>query len=191
VKIVLATRNRGKLREFEPLLSGLPVEVVPDLPEVPETGATFAENALLKARAAARLTGCWALGEDSGLVVDALGGEPGVRSARWSGAGDEANNRKLLEALAHVPDERRTARYVASIALVDEYGTVRARAEGTCEGRIAREPRGAGGFGYDPLFIVEAHGRTMAELPLELKNEISHRGRAVAALRAQLARGSL
>jgi XTP/dITP diphosphohydrolase len=188
VKIVLATRNEGKLREFRALLASFEFAVVPDLPPVEETGATFAENALLKARAAAAHTRQWALGEDSGLVVDALGGEPGVRSARWSGSGDEANNRRLLEALGDVPEERRTARYVCRIALVDPSGELRAKTEGACEGLIARAPRGEGGFGYDPLFFLPEHGLTMAELPAETKNAISHRARAVQALRSVLLR---
>ena len=180
MKIVLATRNPGKLREFRELWPE--VSAVPDLPPVEETGATFAENALLKARAAAAHAGCRALGEDSGLVVDALDGRPGVFSARYGG------NDRLLEEMRQVPDGMRTARYVAALVLVDAAGAVLAEAEGACEGAIARAPRGTGGFGYDPIFMLP-DGRTMAELPSEEKNAISHRGRAVRALLEFLERG--
>lgn len=187
MKIVLATRNPGKLREFRALLKDVEFEINPDLPAVEETGATFEENALLKARAAARHTRRWALGEDSGLVVDALDGRPGIYSARYAGD-DRANTRKVLEELEGVPDDRRTARYVACIALVDADGAVQAEVRGMCEGRIAPAPRGTGGFGYDPIFFVPSLGRMMAELTPEEKNAVSHRGRAVAALREHLSR---
>lgn len=185
MKIVLATRNQGKLREFRALLSSFEFSIVDDLPDVEETGTTFADNALLKARSGAAHTGQWSLGEDSGLVVDALGGAPGVYSARWAGS-DEANNRKLLEELKDVPDGKRTARYVCRIALVDPAGELRAKTEGVCKGVIARAPSGTGGFGYDPYFYLPDHGKTMAELPPEVKNSISHRALAVQALRKAL-----
>ena len=195
-RLVLATRNRGKLRELEELLAGLDVEVVsierlrPGW-EIEETGATLRDNALLKARAAAAACGEWALGDDSGLEVDALGGAPGVRSARFASAGhdDNANIRRLLELLAEVPAEARTARFRCVLALVAPGGAGEPRLfEGTCEGRIGWTARGTGGFGYDPVFEVAGRGgRTMAELPPEEKNRISHRGRALAALRARWA----
>lgn len=192
--LVLATRNKNKLRELTSILSDLPVRVesiasFPGAPDVEETGATMAENALLKARAAARHTGLWAMADDSGLEVDALDGRPGVYSARFAGPGatDADNNAKLLRLLEGVPDPRRTARFRCAIALVspdgDEYVD-----EGVCEGVVAREPRGQGGFGYDPLFIVPEYGRTFAELPPEVKDRISHRARALAAAKRRLAR---
>lgn len=192
--LVLATRNKNKLRELTSILSDLPVRVesiasFPGAPDVEETGATMAENALLKARAAARHTGLWAMADDSGLEVDALDGRPGVYSARFAGPGatDADNNAKLLRLLEGVPDPLRTARFRCAIALVspdgDEYVD-----EGVCEGVVAREPRGEGGFGYDPLFIVPEYGRTFAELPPEVKDRISHRARALAAAKRRLAR---
>lgn len=192
--LVLATRNKNKLRELTSILSDLPVRVesiasFPGAPDVEETGATMAENALLKARAAARHTGLWAMADDSGLEVDALDGRPGVYSARFAGPGatDADNNAKLLRLLEGVPDPRRTARFRCAIALVspdgDEYVD-----EGVCEGVVAREPRGEGGFGYDPLFIVPEYGCTFAELPPEVKDRISHRARALAAAKRRLAR---
>lgn len=182
MKIVLATRNAGKVREFREIWPE--IEPVADLPDVEETGTTFAENALLKARAAAAHARCWALGEDSGLVVDALGGRPGVYSARYPG------NAKLLEEMRDVPDGRRNARYVARLALVDPGGVLRAEAEGTCEGSIARATRGTGGFGYDPIFALP-DGRTMAELSPEEKHAISHRGRAIRRMRESMASAGL
>lgn len=173
MKIVLATRNPGKLREFRQIWPE--IEALSDLPEIEETGTTFAENALLKARAAAAHARCRALGEDSGIVVDALGGRPGVYSARYGG------NDRLLEEMRDVPYGRRTARYVAHLVLVDAAGVVLAEAEGRCEGAIAPAPRGSGGFGYDPIFEL-SDGRTMAELAPEEKNAISHRGRAIRTL---------
>lgn len=188
--ILLATRNPGKIREFRQALAGLPVElqVRPDLPGEPEEGATFLENARRKARAAARFAGMWALADDSGLEVDALGGGPGVRSARWSGRGPEGNNDLLLKELEGVPLERRTARFRAAVVLAAPDGSIVAEAEGTCEGLIGLERRGSGGFGYDPLFLLPDLGRTMAELDPEEKNARSHRGRALRALREILTR---
>lgn len=189
--IVLATRNAGKVREIREALAGLPVELVvrDDLPELPELGASFLENARGKARAAARFTGEWALADDSGLEVDALGGAPGLRSARWSGGGAEENNERLLRELRGVAAlEERTARFRAAVAVASPDGAIVAEAEGTCEGLIGFERRGTGGFGYDPLFIIPSLGRTMAELEPGEKNALSHRGRALRALREILTR---
>lgn len=200
-RLLVATRNAGKVREIGALLEGSGREAVGlaelGIPESPEEEAveafeTFRENALAKARHFAALTGLPALADDSGLVVDALGGAPGVRSRRFAapdaarGEGqDEANNRRLLELLAETPDVARTARFVCAAAYVDpaDGETVRT---GELEGRIARAPRGTGGFGYDPVFLL-ADGRTLAELPPAEKNRQSHRGRAVRALLADLA----
>lgn len=191
-RVVVATQNAGKVREFAALLAGTGwalvtareagVETLPA-----ETGTTFAENAALKARAVAAATGLPALADDSGLVVDALGGAPGVYSARYGGPGltDADRTRRLLEALRDIPDDRRTARFVAVLALAHPDGTLRT-AEGVMEGRIARAPRGEHGFGYDPIFIATGETRTTAEMPEAEKNRISHRARAVLALRAAL-----
>jgi XTP/dITP diphosphohydrolase len=191
--LVLATRNRGKVRELEALLADLPVRVrtlddYPDVPVLPEVGRTFAQNATGKAVAVARATGQVALADDSGLEVDALGGAPGVDSATFLGprASDDDRNRWVLARLRGLAEGLRTARYRAVIAIAAPGGTVRTF-EGTCEGRIADAPRGEGGFGYDPIFVVPAYGRTMAELPPEVKNRISHRAKALAAARAYLA----
>jgi XTP/dITP diphosphohydrolase len=183
MKLVFATRNRGKLTELRQLVAPLGVEVLSEgevtLPKVEEDAPTFAGNAEKKARSAHAATGLAALADDSGLEVDALDGAPGVRSARFSGDHDDAaNNRKLLESLAGVLDERRTARFRCVLAFVDERGGVQ-KADGTCEGRIAHAPRGTGGFGYDPLFLVGSGPLTMAELSAEEKNRVSHRGRAM------------
>lgn len=190
--IVLATRNENKVRELAAMLAGLPIRLesigsYPDAPDVEETGATFAENAVLKAKAAAQHTGLWAMADDSGLEVDALDGQPGVYSARFAGPGatDADNNEKLLKLMADVPDDRRTARFRCAIALAAPDGRIFVD-EGTCEGRIARTPRGEGGFGYDPLFVVPELGRTFAELPAAEKDRISHRGRALTAVRRRL-----
>jgi XTP/dITP diphosphohydrolase len=189
-RLLLATRNPGKLRELAPLLReaglrDLALETLGDHPEVSdveETGRTFDENACLKARFAARETGLWSLGEDSGLEVSALGGRPGVHSARYAGPerDDEANNARLVRELEGVVDRR--ARYVCIAALARPDGKVVAKARGTCEGTIAGAPRGGGGFGYDPYFVPEEGQQTMAELTAEEKAAISHRGRAVRAL---------
>jgi XTP/dITP diphosphohydrolase len=186
--LVLATRNRHKLEELRALLArdGLSpdrVAALPDGPEVVEDGRTFEENAVKKAVAAALATGGWALADDSGLEVDALGGEPGVRSARYAGegAGDARNNAKLLEALAgHVS---RRARFRCVLALCRTDGVVH-HVEGSCEGTILKKPRGAQGFGYDPLFLPDGFDRSFAELDSAEKNRISHRALAWAAARA-------
>ncbi|TEU21335.1 MAG: XTP/dITP diphosphatase [Anaerolineales bacterium] len=184
IKLLVATNNPGKVREYEALLKGLPLTLTYlvhegiDI-EVKETGSTFAENARLKAAAYARASGLLTLADDSGLEVDALGGEPGTRSARYAGQGasDEDRYRLLLSNLEGVPWERRTARFRCVIAVARPQGEVRT-AEGTCEGVIAFEPKGDHGFGYDPVFYVLEYGQTMAELEPEVKNRISHRARA-------------
>lgn len=193
-KILVATSNPGKLREYRLLLADLPIEVV-SLTEagvtetVEETGQTFAENAVLKAKTYARQTGLITLADDSGLEVDALGGQPGVRSSRFAGPG--ANDRQRIELLLHnlaqVPWERRTARFKAVVALATPDGHVETF-EGVCEGFITDVPRGRHGFGYDPVFYLPELGRTMAELPPEVKNQISHRARALQAARPAVAR---
>jgi len=190
-KIVLATRNKGKVAELSALLAPLGVEVLgldafPEVGEIVETGKTFEENALIKARAVCQATGLPAMADDSGLVVDALGGAPGVYSARFAGqdASDADNNGKLLREMATVPEERRSARFVSVVAAMAPSGaTITAR--GTWEGSITRKPRGKGGFGYDPLFLDPALGKTAAELEPEEKNARSHRGNALNKLMEQ------
>ena len=189
-RLVVASGNPGKLRELGSLLGGLATELVTQselgVAAVAETETTFLGNALLKARHAARATGCAALADDSGLEVEALGGAPGVRSARYAGAGasDADNNARLLAALEGVPPPRR-ARYRCVIVLLRGPGDAAPLiGEGSWEGRIAAAPRGAGGFGYDPLFLPGDGARTVAELAAAEKNRVSHRGRALAALLA-------
>jgi XTP/dITP diphosphohydrolase len=220
--LFFGTTNPGKLQELRRLVAGLPIRVVSadelgrELPEVEEDGGTFAENAAKKAIAFARFAGLHALADDSGLCVDALGGEPGVRSARWSdeepgpapaspvcelpgvaaaelgpvagrAARDERNNDKLLRLLTGVPDARRGAAYMAVLVVAAPDGRVVATAEGTCRGRIGHRRRGTSGFGYDPLFLPDGKGgRTMAELPGDEKDAISHRGEAFRRVRAAL-----
>ncbi|MGM0450200.1 MAG: RdgB/HAM1 family non-canonical purine NTP pyrophosphatase [Pseudomonadota bacterium] len=190
---VLASNNAGKIAEFNRLLQpwGIEVSAQKDLgvdsPE--ETATTFVENALIKARHAARISGLPALADDSGLAVDALGGAPGVYSARYAGepSDDSANNRKLLDALANVPDAERTARFHCVLVLMrSPEDPIPMICHGQWPGRIAHEPAGGGGFGYDPLFLVPGEGCTAAELPAERKAGISHRGRAMAELRERL-----
>ena len=189
-KLLLATRNAGKLAELRRLLeAAVPgIEVVglrdvAEYPEAPETGATFAENALLKAREAVRYTGLPAVADDSGLTVDALNGMPGVLSARWSGrhGDDDANTALLLGQIADVPDERRGAAFVCAAALVTPDGTERVL-ERQWRGSVVREKRGTNGFGYDPVFVPEGLELTSAELAPEEKDARSHRGQAFAAL---------
>jgi len=191
-RVVLATGNEGKLREVRALLAGLCEVVGLDaFPEVhlPVEGDDYRTNAVEKARAAARATGLAALGDDSGLEVDALDGAPGPRSARYGGAGLEAavRNARLLAALAEVAPEQRTARFYCVAALVVPDGRVET-AGGECRGRILAVPRGGAGFGYDPIFAPEGRDVSMAELPEAEKNRLSHRGRALAALRPVLER---
>ena len=189
MKVVVATRNRGKLREIVPLLAGLDFElctiddVAPDR-ELREDGDTFEANALAKARQAAAATGLPAIADDSGLEVEALGGAPGVYSARYAGlpSDDNRNNAKLLEALRGVPAARRQARFRCVAAFVDPGTGTELTRSGACAGEILEQPRGDRGFGYDPLFLVPALGRTMAELPLDEKNRLSHRAAAFRAL---------
>lgn len=194
MKLVLASGNPGKLRELDALLGPHGFELVAQsalgIESPPETGATFEENALLKARHAARHSGLAALADDSGIEVDALGGRPGVHSARYAGEGatDQENLEKLLHELRGVPAERRTARYRCVIVLVRHaQDSAPIIARGTWEGRILEAPRGSGGFGYDPIFLPEGLDRTAAELSPAEKNAISHRGLALAALLTELA----
>jgi XTP/dITP diphosphohydrolase len=193
MRIVLASGNAGKVVELEQLLAGSGVELVPQtalgVDDADETGLTFVENALIKARHAARITGLPALADDSGICVDALGGAPGLYAARYAGThGDNAANRaKLLRELAGVPAERRQAYFIAVLVLLrhpDDPAPL--IAEGRWHGRILEAERGTGGFGYDPLFLPEGHDISAAELEPALKNRLSHRGQALATLKARL-----
>jgi XTP/dITP diphosphohydrolase len=193
--LVVASRNPDKLVELCHALAGLDLEIrsaaeFPEVPEVAETGSTLEENALLKARAIHEATGALALADDTGLEVDALGGAPGVASARFAGPEQSyaRNVEKLLTLMERVPDERRHARFRTVIALRFPEGREEV-VEGVCEGTILRERRGGGGFGYDPLFFVPPLGKTFAELTLEEKNRVSHRGRAMRKAPALLAAG--
>jgi XTP/dITP diphosphohydrolase len=189
-RLVLATGNQHKLVELARILAAAHVEVelaglaeFPGAPDVAETGATFADNALLKARAIARFTGLPAVADDSGLCVDAMNGMPGVLSARWSGrhGDDEANLRLVLAQTADVPDERRGAQFVCVAALVLPSGKEHLT-EGAVSGRLIREPRGSNGFGYDPIFVPDSSDLTTAQMSSQAKDAISHRGRALRAL---------
>jgi XTP/dITP diphosphohydrolase len=194
VEILIATGNAGKLREFRDMLENGRVtwrglSELLNIPVVEETGHTFRANAVLKAGEYAKATGRWALADDSGLEVDALGGKPGVHSARWAemhsaGRGDQANNALLLDQMKDVPDDRRTARFVCVLALSDPMGRIILSTRATVEGRMLHAPVGAGGFGYDPLFYVDALGRSTAQLPADEKHRISHRGKALRRMRA-------
>jgi XTP/dITP diphosphohydrolase len=195
-RLLLATANPGKLRELRAILAGLPVELVGladagagPPPEVQETGATFGDNALLKARTYAAWSGLATVADDSGLEVDALGGAPGLRSARYAGPGasDQANLDRLLTELEGVPPERRTARFRCAAVLFDpRLGTW--QTEATWEGRLLDAPRGTGGFGYDPVFVPDGWTRTSAEVDAATKDAASHRGRAFRALRPAIQR---
>jgi len=185
-KIIVATKNKAKMVEIKQILSGLDLDIhsMEDIGfdmDIDETGDTFEQNAMIKATAIQNLTGATVIADDSGLEVDALNGAPGIYSARYSGdnATDEKNNKKLLEALEGVPDEKRTARFVCAIAVVfnDQTGFT---VKGTVEGIINHAPVGKNGFGYDPLFYIPEYDRTAAQLPSEEKNKISHRGKALA-----------
>lgn len=185
-RIVLASNNPGKVREINQMLGGLQLAVVPqsdfNVPEMEETGLTFVENALLKARHAARHTDLPAVADDSGIEVDYLNGAPGIYSARYAGksASDEQNLRKLLADLDGIPEAERTARFQClMVYLRHEFDPTPVICRGTWEGRIALEPHGANGFGYDPVFFVPTHGCSAAELPPEVKNKLSHRGQAL------------
>lgn len=191
--IVLASNNAGKVREFGALLAGLDMDVVPqsqfDVPEIEETGLTFVENAILKARNAASHARRPAIADDSGLEVDALDGAPGIYSARYAGpgAGDTANLEKLLSMLAEVPEEKRSARFQCVLVYMRHaLDPTPLICQGTWEGRILSAPRGRGGFGYDPVFFVPTHNCSSAELPPEVKNALSHRGQALQKLLAAM-----
>jgi XTP/dITP diphosphohydrolase len=185
--VILATRNPGKVREIVAIYARLDLELrsladYPEIPQIREEGTTYADNAAGKARAAALRTGLVALADDSGIEVDALGGAPGVHSARFLGpsATDSERNARILFLLEGIPGERRTARYRAAVAVSRPDGAVRVFG-GICEGRVAVAPRGAAGFGYDPIFVPEGAQQTLAEIPPEVKNRISHRARALRA----------
>jgi len=185
-RFVVASGNQGKLREINQLLSGLHIQGVPqtefNVPDVEETGLTFVENAIIKARHAAQHTGLPALADDSGIEVDYLRGEPGIYSARYAGKGtsDLDNLNKLLDALKNVPDEQRTARFQCLMVLMrHDKDPTPLICQGTWEGRILYEPKGENGFGYDPIFYVPTHNCSSAELTSEIKNQLSHRGQAL------------
>lgn len=193
-ELVVATKNKGKVVEIMQEFSNLPIKLITlediaDVPEPCENGETFRENALIKAHYYAEHTGKACLADDSGLEVDALGGEPGVYSARYSGAeaSDEQNNSKLLFNLRGIPYEQRLARFCCVLAFVDSEGA-EILAKGVCEGNILTKPRGGGGFGYDPLFYIPDKEKTMAELSPSEKNSVSHRGFALKAMATKLAR---
>ena len=190
-KIVVGSRNSGKIREIQAVLADLPYCVTglsdQTIPDAEETGTTFQENAILKARYYCQHTGEYCLADDSGLEVDALDGAPGVYSARYAGeqASDEENNQKLLSALTAIPMQRRTARFRSGLALAGPDGSLML-AEGVCEGIVLFEARGTGGFGYDPLFLMQDQRKTLAEMTLAEKNLVSHRGNALRAFKQQL-----
>jgi len=194
MRILVATMNAGKLREYERLLADVPgleletMESLSEPVEVVEDRDTFRGNALKKAIEIAAVAGMPCLADDSGLEVDAIGGRPGVYSARYAGEGatDSENNAKLLDELSRTADDERTARFRCAIVIADESGIELAIAEGTCEGVIGSGPKGTHGFGYDPLFIPDGYTQTMAELGPDTKNEISHRAKAAAKLVSQL-----
>ncbi|HUF03838.1 MAG TPA: RdgB/HAM1 family non-canonical purine NTP pyrophosphatase [Aridibacter sp.] len=184
-QVVIGTRNEGKIAELRELLGRTGVELLglsafEGLPDVPEDGSTFGENAAQKASAYARLTGNWALADDSGLVVPALGGRPGVFSARFAGKGasDAENTVKLLEKMRDLDSEERSACFVCEMAVADPSGAVIFRSEGRCEGTISHKPFGKNGFGYDPVFIPDGFSETFGELPDDVKSGISHRSAA-------------
>lgn len=186
MKIVAATSNRGKIIELENLLSGSGFDVLgldsfAAVGEPDEDGSTFRDNAEIKASHYAKHTQCWALADDSGLIVDALGGAPGVLSARYGGAGatDADRVKKLLDELAKTGDASRVARFACAIAVADPSGKIRFVTEGVCEGAIALRPTGNGGFGYDPIFVPDGYLQTFGELDLAIKQRISHRARAM------------
>ena len=193
MKLVLATRNKGKVREIGEILKVedgvelLSIRDYPDAPDVIEDGKTYEENAIKKAVAIAEHTGHLTIADDSGLEVDALGGAPGIHSARY--AGENASDRdrivKLLDALQNIPDDRRSGRFVSAVAIAEPLAQVRG-VRGICEGRIIRTPRGLSGFGYDPIFVPVGYDKTFAELGDEIKNQISHRAKALGKARKLL-----
>ena len=191
--LVLGTRNDKKRQELAEILADLPIEIRdltgwPDAPDVVEDGSTFEENARKKAGELARSLDQWVLAEDSGLVVPALGGRPGVYSARYAGkqGDDAANNARLLAELGPLPDDRRAAYYVCVAALADPHGEIKAVTEGRCHGVITRDYQGTGGFGYDPLFLIPEYHRTFGALSARVKHALSHRARALARMRPAL-----
>ena len=204
-RVLIATSNSGKVREFKDMLGGddswefVDLSAYPPVEPPEEPGQTFADNSAIKASFYARAFDVWAIADDSGLEVDALGGKPGVDSSVWArihGSGglhkdrhlnDADNNALLLQQLAGIPPERRSARFVCVLTLVDAAGRILAVARGSVEGQILTASRGGGGFGYDPLFLMEHSGKTTAELPAEEKHAISHRGKALRALRGMMA----
>jgi XTP/dITP diphosphohydrolase len=201
IVLVLGSRNRKKCREMAELIAPpwepntwlaqldiRSIEEFPGAPDVVEDANTFAGNARKKAADMARVIGCWVLADDSGLAVDALAGAPGVFSARYAGepSDDEANNRKLLAGMQEVPDSKRAAAFHCALALSDPLGTIRLETEGLCHGRLTREIRGPGGFGYDPLFLIPEYHQTFGELSALVKHQLSHRARAFARLRRPL-----
>jgi XTP/dITP diphosphohydrolase len=193
--LVVGSRNRKKREEIVEILAGLGLELKdltawPDAPDVVEDGKTFADNARKKAIELSLYLKEWVLGEDSGLVVPALNGRPGVYSARYAGnhGDDAANNARLLAELGPLPDDARAAYYVCTAALADPQGNVQAVVEGRCHGVIARQARGTGGFGYDPLFLIREYHQTFGELSAVVKHALSHRARALAQLRPTLRR---
>jgi XTP/dITP diphosphohydrolase len=203
IVLVLGSRNRKKCREMAELIAPpwepsrslerldiRSVDDFPGAPEVVEDAGTFAGNARKKASELARALLVWVVADDSGLTVDALGGAPGVFSARYAGepTDDDANNRKVLEALAATPDDRRGAAFRCALALADPAGEIRLEAEGACRGQLTREPRGPAGFGYDPLFLIPEYHKTFGELSPLVKHQLSHRARAFASFRRGLER---
>ncbi|QDT39093.1 RdgB/HAM1 family non-canonical purine NTP pyrophosphatase [Stratiformator vulcanicus] len=192
--IIIASRNRGKIVEIEDLLApyGFEIQCVADFPDVPEAvedGETFDENAAKKATEVANHLGCWAIGEDSGLCVDALKGRPGIFSARFAGeqSDDQTNNQKLIDELDGVADAKRGAEYRCHVALADPSGQIRLTSQGRCRGRITTQPRGENGFGYDPYFEIRELHRTFGELPKVVKRHLSHRSRAFRHMAPRLA----
>lgn len=178
-RIVFASKNKGKIREIKQLFANINIEVlsVPDNFEAIENGQTFLDNAIIKAKKAVDITGLPAIADDSGLNVDALGGKPGVHSSRYA-KDDQSRIKKLLDDMKNVPEKDRTARFVCSMALVSSEGNLLYSTSGTCEGRIIFQPEGTDGFGFDPVFLVSDLNLTMAQIPLEQKNTISHRAKA-------------
>ncbi|WP_309867742.1 XTP/dITP diphosphatase [Bacillus sp. SLBN-46] len=184
-EVIIATKNPGKAREFEHIFASRGIEVktlldFPEIPEVEETGTTFEENAILKAEAVSKALNKMVIGDDSGLIVDALEGRPGIYSARYAGEpkNDQNNTEKVLAELKNIPEEDRTARFYCALAVAVP-GQKTMTVSGTCEGRILTEPRGVNGFGYDPVFYVPEKGLAMAELSADVKNKISHRANAL------------
>ena len=185
-ELLIATHNAGKVRELASLLAGVPIRLknlagLDGICEIEETGSTFRENAEIKAAGYAMQSGVWSLADDSGLEVAALGAAPGVYSNRYAGEGasDAAKMRKILDQLAAVPDAARDARFVCAMSIADDTGKIVFTAEGSCPGTLANQPRGTNGFGYDPIFVPDGFDRTFGELSGDIKQQISHRARAI------------